>query len=142
MSNLYKMYKLDIFLTGAPSLPSAQEQRQQRRQQRDKYTCGGHGPGGDGGLHLRMPHQAGCAYAVRGCAHGCADGPVVFDAYEAQNPEALKRAIEDVGRLEAHPITLTDTAPRRDLSPPLFALALLLTAGLTWAKFLERRAWV
>lgn len=66
---------------------------------------------------------------------------IPYHAYEAQNPEALKRAIEDVGRLEAHPITLTDTAPRRDLSPPLFALALLLTAGLTWAKFLERRAW-
>ena len=66
---------------------------------------------------------------------------IPYHAYEAQNPEALKRAIEDVGRLEAHPITLTDIAPRRDLSPPLFALAMMLCATLTWAKFLERRAW-
>ncbi len=66
---------------------------------------------------------------------------IPYHAYEAQNPQALKDAIADVGRLEAHPITLTDTTPRRDLSPALFALAALLTALLAWAKFLERRAW-
>jgi mxaC protein len=66
---------------------------------------------------------------------------IPYHAYEAQNPEALKRAIEDVGRLEAHPITITDVAPRRDLSPWLFALAALLSGVLAWAKFLERREW-
>jgi mxaC protein len=67
---------------------------------------------------------------------------IPYHAYEAQNPEALKRAIADVGRLEAHPITITDIAPRRDLSTPLFALAMLLSAALAWAKFLERREWI
>ncbi len=67
---------------------------------------------------------------------------IPYHAYEAQNPEALKRAIEDVGRLEAHPITITDVAPRRDLSPWLFALAALLSGALAWAKFLERREWI
>lgn len=66
---------------------------------------------------------------------------IPYHAYEAQNPEALKRAIDDVGRLEAHPITITDVAPRRDLSPWLFALAALLSGALAWAKFLERREW-
>jgi mxaC protein len=67
---------------------------------------------------------------------------VPYHAYEAQNPEALKRAIDDVGRLEAHPITITDITPRRDLSPWLYALAGILTGALAWAKFLERRTWV
>lgn len=66
---------------------------------------------------------------------------IPYHAYEAQNPEALKRAIEDVGRLEAHPITVSDVAPRRDLAPGLFALAAVLCAGLAWARFMERRAW-
>lgn len=66
---------------------------------------------------------------------------IPYHAYETQNPEALKRAIEDVGRLEAHPIAVTDVVPRRDLSPWLFAGAALLAAGLAWAKLMERRAW-
>jgi len=66
---------------------------------------------------------------------------IPYHAYEAQNSEALKRAIEDVGRLEAHPITITDLAPRRDLSPWLFALAAALCSVLAWAKFLERSEW-
>lgn len=67
---------------------------------------------------------------------------IAYHAYEAQNPQALKSAIEDVGRLEAHPITITDATPRQDLSPPLYALALVLTAILAAAKFMERRVWL
>ena len=67
---------------------------------------------------------------------------IPYHAYEAQNPEALKGAIDDVGRLEAHPITISDVTPRRDLSPWLFVVAAVLTGGLAWAKFLERRAWI
>jgi mxaC protein len=67
---------------------------------------------------------------------------IPYRPYEAQNPQALKSAIEDVGRLEAHPITITDATPRQDLSPPLFALACLLTAVLAGAKFMERRVWL
>ncbi len=66
---------------------------------------------------------------------------IPYHAYEAQNPQALKNAIDDVGRLEAHPITLTEVSPRRDLSPPLFVIAALLTALLAWAKGMERRTW-
>ena len=67
---------------------------------------------------------------------------IPYRPYEAQNPQALTSAIEDVGRLEAHPITITDATPRQDLSPPLFALACLLTAILAGAKFMERRVWL
>ncbi|MDE3011785.1 MAG: VWA domain-containing protein [Pseudomonadota bacterium] len=66
---------------------------------------------------------------------------IPYHAYEAQNPEALKRAIADVGRLEAHPITITDITPRRDLSPWLFLLAAVLCAVLAWTRFLERHEW-
>ncbi len=60
---------------------------------------------------------------------------VPYRAYEADNPEALQKAIADVNRLENLPITYLDTLPRRDLSPlawgvALAAVLLLLAADL------------
>jgi mxaC protein len=46
-----------------------------------------------------------------------------YRAYEADSPEALQRAIDDVGRLENLPISYLDLVPRRDLSGPAYALA-------------------
>lgn len=66
---------------------------------------------------------------------------VPYRAYEAQNPEALKTAIEDVGRLEAHPITLIDSSPQKDYAPIFFVGALLCALVLTGAQFAERRVW-
>jgi mxaC protein len=64
-----------------------------------------------------------------------------YHAYEAENPEALQAAIDDVNRLENRPITYLDTLPRRDLSPLCWGLALLLVLVLLGASGLEIRSW-
>ena len=67
--------------------------------------------------------------------------PTPYRAYEAENPEALQRAIADLDRLENLPITYTDTVPRRELAPLCLALALAAVAGLLLARRLSLRAW-
>ena len=64
-----------------------------------------------------------------------------YRVYEAESPEALKRAMADVGRLESTPITYVDTIPRRDLSPWCYGTALALVLLLLAAKALELRSW-
>lgn len=64
-----------------------------------------------------------------------------YRAYEAENPEALRSAIDEVNRLENLPITYTDTLPRRDLAPWCHALALLAVLVLLAASLLEIRTW-
>lgn len=64
-----------------------------------------------------------------------------YKAYEAENTEALQRAINDVNRLENLPITYTDTVPRRDLSQWCYGLALACVLLLLAAKCMELRAW-
>jgi len=66
---------------------------------------------------------------------------VPYRAYEAENPEALRNAIDEVNRLENLPITYIDTLPRRDLAPWCHALALLAVAGLLAASLTEIRTW-
>ena len=64
-----------------------------------------------------------------------------YRAYEAENPEALQRAIADVNRLENLPITYFDTVPRRDLSQYFFGVAIVLTLLLLGAKIVEVNKW-
>jgi mxaC protein len=64
-----------------------------------------------------------------------------YRAYEAENPESLKRAIEDVGRLENLPITYRDLVPRRDLSNHAYAVALAAVALLLASRWKEGAAW-
>lgn len=64
-----------------------------------------------------------------------------YRAYEAENPDALQRAIADVSRLENHPLRYDDVLPRRDLSGKCFSAALLCCVMLALAKMLEIRAW-
>ena len=64
-----------------------------------------------------------------------------YRAYEADNPDALQRAIDDVNRLENLPITYLDTVPRRDLSPSGYALALACALILFTASLAEIRRW-
>lgn len=64
-----------------------------------------------------------------------------YRAFEAENPEALKKAIAEVNRLENLPITYLDTVPRRDLSPWCFAAALACVLLLLTASHWEIRAW-
>lgn len=64
-----------------------------------------------------------------------------YRAYEAENPEALRSAIDEVNRLENLPITYVDTLPRRDLAPWCHGLALLAVAALVAASLMEIRTW-
>lgn len=66
---------------------------------------------------------------------------VPYRAYEAEDPEALKRALADVGRLENLPIAYRDIVPRRDLAPWAWVAALLLVLLLLAAKLMELRTW-
>jgi len=67
--------------------------------------------------------------------------PTGYRAYEADNPQALQRAIADVDRLENLPITYTDTVPRRELASACLALALAAVGGLLLARWAALRAW-
>jgi mxaC protein len=64
-----------------------------------------------------------------------------YHAYEAENPEALQKAIDEVNRLENSPITTLDAVPRRDLTPLCLAVALACVLLLWGAQALEVRAW-
>jgi mxaC protein len=67
--------------------------------------------------------------------------PTPYRAYEAGDPEALKKAIADVNRLENLPITYQDVAPRRDLTPLCLAVALLAVLLLLGARAAQIRQW-
>ncbi|MEE9423021.1 MAG: vWA domain-containing protein [Gammaproteobacteria bacterium] len=64
-----------------------------------------------------------------------------YRVYTAENPDDLKRAIDDVGRLQNLPILYEDVIPRRDLARPFYLLAVLLLIMLTLARAFEVRAW-
>ena len=64
-----------------------------------------------------------------------------YRAYEAENPEALQKAVDDVNRLENLPITYFDTVPRRDLSQVCYGVALGCVLLLLGANLMEIRRW-
>jgi mxaC protein len=64
-----------------------------------------------------------------------------YRAFEAENPEALQAAINEVNRLENLPITYWDTVPKRDLSNTWWWLALLAVLALMAAQRLEIKTW-
>jgi mxaC protein len=64
-----------------------------------------------------------------------------YRAYEAENPEALQKALDEVNRLENLPITYLDTVPRHEHAPTLLALALTAVLLLLGASALEIRRW-
>jgi mxaC protein len=64
-----------------------------------------------------------------------------YRAYEAENPQALKNAIDDVGRLENLPLVYRDVQPRKNLADIFFGVALCLALLLAAAKLLELRVW-
>ncbi len=66
---------------------------------------------------------------------------VPYRAYEADNPEALKRAIADVERLENRPLRYLEKLPRKDLSGHCYAAALLGVVLLAFAKAGEISEW-
>ena len=66
---------------------------------------------------------------------------IPYRAYMAENPQELKQAIEDVGRLQNLPIRYQDVIPRHDLSNRFYAITFVLLALLAGFKFFEVRAW-
>lgn len=64
-----------------------------------------------------------------------------YRAYEASDPEALKRAIDAVSRLENMPISYFDTMPRRELRGAALALAFGCIVLLLAANLAEIRRW-
>lgn len=66
---------------------------------------------------------------------------IPYRAYDAENPEALARAIDDVSRLQSLPIKYTELVPKRELASLCYGVALLLMGVLMIAKLLEIRAW-
>jgi mxaC protein len=64
-----------------------------------------------------------------------------YRAYEAENPEALARAIDDIGHLENLPLRYSETLPRQDLAGVCYGTALAAIALLLVAKLTEVRPW-
>ena len=64
-----------------------------------------------------------------------------YRAYEADNPDALQKAIQAVDKLENLPITYTDTLPRRDVSGLFYGAALACVLLMLAASLVEIRRW-
>lgn len=64
---------------------------------------------------------------------------VPYQAYEAENPNAVRHAMEDIDRLENKPFRYTERIPRRDLQSACYAIAAFAIGLLTLAKWQEVR---
>lgn len=60
-----------------------------------------------------------------------------YQAYEAESPDALKRAIADINQLENLPMHYVERIPKQDLSTLCYSVATLLLLVLLGAKFCE-----
>jgi mxaC protein len=66
---------------------------------------------------------------------------VPYQAFEADNPAALQRAIAEVERLENLPLRYREKLPRRDVSGLCYGAALGLLMLLAIARLLEVKTW-
>lgn len=64
-----------------------------------------------------------------------------YRLYEADNPQALERAIEDVSRLQNLPLRYLEAQPRRELSSLLYSVALACLLATLLARAMEVRRW-
>lgn len=64
-----------------------------------------------------------------------------YQAYEADDPQSLALAIEDINRKEKKPIRYMEQIPGRDYTTHCFAIAALLIALLLGIKLIEVRTW-
>jgi len=66
---------------------------------------------------------------------------VPYKAYEAENPQAVEQAMNDIARLKNQPVRYQEAAPRRNLSAIFYSLALLFTLGLMAIHSTEVKQW-
>jgi mxaC protein len=64
-----------------------------------------------------------------------------YQAFEAENPQALERAIAEIDRLEDLPIRYTEIIARQDLSQWCFGAALIASLLLAGFAALEMKEW-
>ncbi|MGR9052572.1 MAG: vWA domain-containing protein, partial [Gammaproteobacteria bacterium] len=62
---------------------------------------------------------------------------IPYRAFEADNPEALRAAIDEIGKLENKPIQYTETVARRDLAPLFYRWAVFGILVLLGVGYLE-----
>jgi mxaC protein len=62
-----------------------------------------------------------------------------YHAYEAEDPTALRRAVDDVDRLQRLPLRYPLAAPRHDLATAAYGIALVCSTLLLSASLLEAR---
>jgi mxaC protein len=65
-----------------------------------------------------------------------------FQAYEAEDPKTLQKAIEDINQKEKKPIKYFEKIPGQDYSTHCFIVAALLMTGLLILKLIEVRSWL
>ncbi len=66
---------------------------------------------------------------------------VPYQAFEAEDPEAVKQAVAEVDRQQNLPLDYTERIPRRDFSAWCFVLALLAGALALAGRIVTRQAW-
>lgn len=65
-----------------------------------------------------------------------------FQAYEAEDPKTLQKAIEDINQKEKKPIKYFEKIPGQDYSTHCFVVATLMMIGLLMLKLIEVRSWL
>ena len=65
-----------------------------------------------------------------------------FQAYEAEDPKTLQKAIEDINQKEKKPIKYFEKIPGQDYSTHCFVVAALMMIGLLMLKLIEVRSWL
>ncbi|RMC36616.1 vWA domain-containing protein [Paracoccus alkanivorans] len=63
---------------------------------------------------------------------------ITYRAFEAEGPEAVQQAIDEIGKMETRPILTERMIPRRDLDWICYLLAAAAAGILTLARWLER----
>lgn len=66
---------------------------------------------------------------------------VPYQAYEAENPKAMQRAIADLEKLENRPIVYREKLPRQDLSGACYGAAMVFLLILLAFQAIEVQAW-
>ena len=68
--------------------------------------------------------------------------PSSFQAYEAEDPKTLQKAIEDINQKERKPIKYFEKIPGQDYSTHCFVTAALLMIALLALKLIEVKSWL